>query len=368
MTTPATTPYPLTQLYAYLTDGCNLACRHCWLAPRFDRHGQHSTFLDPGLFAQAVEEALPLGLTGVKLTGGEPLMHPHLSEILSIIRTHNLRLTVETNGMLVTAELARQLVGFPDMFISVSIDGPDAKTHEAVRGVEGSYENACQAVRYLVETGIKPQIICSLLPENAGKLNDMVGLAENLGAGSLKFNIVQPTARGETLHEQGQTLTLEEIIACGRYVDTELSKQTRLAVFFDLPMAFRPLGRITSPGGCGRCGILSILGLLPDGAYALCGIGEHIPELVFGRIGKDPLAEVWQGNSQLNQLRGGLPDKLRGICGNCLMWGVCVGSCIAQNYYRSHDLFAPYWFCDEAEKKGLFPASRMKEPHKPTKL
>jgi hypothetical protein len=36
----------------------------------------------------------------------------------------------------------------------------------------------------------------------------------------------------------------------------------------------------------------------------------------------------------------------------------CLGSCIAQNYYRSGDLFAPYWFCDLAEQAGLFPKSR----------
>jgi hypothetical protein len=37
----------------------------------------------------------------------------------------------------------------------------------------------------------------------------------------------------------------------------------------------------------------------------------------------------------------------------------CLGSCVAQNYYRSHDLFAPFWFCELAEAEGLFPASRL---------
>jgi hypothetical protein len=41
------------------------------------------------------------------------------------------------------------------------------------------------------------------------------------------------------------------------------------------------------------------------------------------------------------------------------MKGRCLGSCVAQNYCRSHDLSAPFWFCKEGEAAGLFPASRV---------
>jgi hypothetical protein len=35
-----------------------------------------------------------------------------------------------------------------------------------------------------------------------------------------------------------------------------------------------------------------------------------------------------------------------------------MGACIAQNYYRNGSLWASNWFCEQAEKAGLFPASR----------
>jgi radical SAM protein with 4Fe4S-binding SPASM domain len=97
---------------------------------------------------------------------------------------------------------------------------------------------------------------------------------------------------------------------------------------------------------------------MASGSYALCGIGEHVPELVFGHASKDPLAEVWKDNPVLREIRDGMPRRLGGICGECLMRGVCLGSCIAQNYYRDRDLWAPFWFCEEAERLGLFPESR----------
>ena len=76
---------PLKQLYAYLTDGCNLSCRHCWLDPYTASEKKKYRFLSAGLFEKAVGEAKDLGLQAVKLSGGEPLMHPEFTKFLDII-------------------------------------------------------------------------------------------------------------------------------------------------------------------------------------------------------------------------------------------------------------------------------------------
>jgi SynChlorMet cassette radical SAM/SPASM protein ScmF len=112
--------------------------------------------------------------------------------------------------------------------------------------------------------------------------------------------------------------------------------------------------------GCSSCGILGILGVLANGSYALCGIGENVPELIFGHAEADRLEDVWKTTGVLNELREGLTDRLEGICGNCLMKDMCLGSCIAQNFYRSNRLWAPFWYCEEARKARLFPGTRMR--------
>ena len=83
------------------------------------------------------------------------------------------------------------------------------------------------------------------------------------------------------------------------------------------------------------------------------------PELVFGEVGKANLEEVWRENVILKALREGLPGRLEGICSRCLMKRRCLGSCIAQNFYSKGRLWAPYWFCEQAEEAGLFPPSRL---------
>lgn len=357
-------PPPLSMLYFYLTEGCNLRCRHCWLEPQFQTAKKQYPALEPDLFRHIVRQAKPLGLSGVKLTGGEPLMHPRIGEILEAVRTEKIDLTVETNGVLCTQALARDLVRSRLWHISVSLDGADAETHEWVRGVEGCFGHAVKGVKNLVEAGIRPQLIMSLMRRNVGQIEPFVRMAESLGASSVKFNVVQPTARGEKMHERGETLGIGELIALGRWIEKDLARSSRIRLFFSYPAAFRTLGSLFGRGGdgCCVCGIKGILGVLAGGAYALCGIGETVPEMIFGHAGRDRLDDVWRASPVLRQIREGLPNRLEGICGDCLMKGLCLGSCIAQNYYRSRNLWAPYWFCEEARKAGLFPQTRIGRP------
>ena len=357
--------YSLNQIYFYLTEGCNLRCRHCWIAPKYQTEGRSYPALDLDLFRSILEQAKPLGLSGAKLTGGEPLLHPQIHEMLELIRREEISLTVETNGLLCTPELAREMASCKNAFISVSLDGADAETHEWVRGVHGCFDSALAGIGNLVKNGFRPQVIMTIMRRNKDQMEAVVRLAESLGAGSAKFNIVQPTARGEQVHEAGEALAIEELVDLGRWVENTLSASTNLPLHYSHPMVFRPLSKMfgSNGDGCRVCGILGVLGVLADGSYALCGIGETVPELVFGHAATDRLEDVWYDTPVLYELREGLPHRFEGTCGKCLMKVLCLGSCVAQNYYSQKNLWAPFWYCAEAQKRGLFPETRI--PPKP---
>jgi len=355
--------FSLNRIYFYLTEGCNLHCRHCWIAPKYQKGNNSYPSLSLELFRSIIKQAKPLGLSGVKLTGGEPLLHPQIRQIVEEIRTDDLRLVVETNGLLCTESLAQEMATCKNPFVSVSLDATNAQTHEWMRGVKGCFQKALDGIRNLVKAGLRPQIIMTVMQRNKNQVEEMVRLAEELRAGSVKFNVLQPTARGEEMHNKGGALTIEELMELGEWVENTLSASTKLSLYFDYPLAFRPLGRIfgNDGSGCRSCGILGILGVLADGSYALCGIGEIVPELVFGHAAKDSLKDIWDNTLVLQELREGLPNRLEGICGECLMKGCCLGSCIAQNYYRGRSLWAPYWFCKQASDLGFFPQTRMRQ-------
>lgn len=348
----------LYQLYFYLTEGCNLACRHCWLSPKYDADGTHHKTLDIELFRLIIQEARPLGLKKIKLTGGEPLLHPHFETLLEIIHNEKLDVTIETNGLLCTQKIAEKISKLTNPFVSVSLDGVDSDTHEWIRGVSGSFEKAKRAIQNLSNAGVAPQIIMTLMQNNADQLEKMVRLAEKLGASSLKFNLLQPITRGETLHNNEMALELEELIRLGHYVENDLQKTTKLPLFYDYPIAFKKLSRIAN--GNSICGITGILGVISSGHYAMCGIGSHVKDLIFGLAGQDRLEDIWQNHPILNEIRTGLPEKLSGICSQCLMRYHCLGACLAQSYYQGKSLWLPFWFCEQADKKGCFPKNRLR--------
>jgi SynChlorMet cassette radical SAM/SPASM protein ScmF len=352
--------FPIRQIYAYIVADCNLICRHCWLSPKHQSNSKMAESLSIDIFKSILDQAKPLGLKSIKLTGGEPLLHPKISEILQIIKDYPISLSIETNGTLCTKEIAREIASIKNSSAAVSLDGADCKTHEWVRGVKGCFDEAVKGIKNLVETGIQTQIIMSVMKHNQGQIEKMVRLGETLRASSIKFNIVQPTGRGEKLIDGGETLSIEQFLSLGEFVNNTLSSSTKLRLHFDLPLAFRPLSKMFGEkgDGCATCGILGILGVLANGSYALCGIGNHIPELVFGDASRDPLEDVWNNNKVLIELREGIPLRFEGICGTCHMKRVCSDSCIAQNYYSSKSLWKSFWFCDEAYKRGLFPLTR----------
>lgn len=351
---------PLNYLYFYITDGCNLKCRHCWIEPHNVTSGKKISFLDEKLFSSILGDAMALGLKGVKITGGEPLIHPDLGKILNHLRAFELELTLETNGILINPDLVVVLRDFPVLHVSVSLDGAHPETNDWIRNVKGAYRETLKGIDLLVKACIQPQIIFTLMGKNQKEVTSLVKLARELGAGSVKINCLQPVARGRQLFVHGDNVPQEEILSISRMVDEELSSAS-MPVSVHLPPAFRSLNRLFGEkgDGCSTCGIMGILGVLADGSYALCGIGETVKEMVFGHAVRDRLAEIWSQSKVLNEIRAGLPNKLKGVCRRCLMKGVCLGSCLAQNFYLRHDLWSPYWFCEEAEKKGLFPHFRL---------
>lgn len=350
---------PLSSYYVYLTGGCNLACKHCYITPTFMPNGGTGGHLDFELFKLAIEEGLPLGLQSVKLTGGEPLLHPDFIRIVDLIRENELNLTIETNGTLITPELANYLKWNSTLsHISVSLDGATRETHDAFRGVKGSFQKAYQGILSLVELDIHPQVIMSIHSGNCDEVESLVRLAESIGSSSVKFNPIQPTGRGGNLAKHKQLQDIHQLIQIGNWVEKDLQKKVSIPLLFGWPMAFQSLRRLTVLEG--KCNIFNILGILSTGHLAMCGVGTHLPDLCYGILGQDSVDDIWHHNIKLLELRKKLPLELDGVCGQCIFKENCMGYCVAGNYSSTRRLTTAYWICQSAFDQGIFPLSRLR--------
>jgi SynChlorMet cassette radical SAM/SPASM protein ScmF len=353
---------PLNALYLYLAGTCNLFCSHCWISPIPAGREKSDPFLKVEYVRRAIREAKPLGLSSVKLTGGEPLLHPQFRELIRLIGEEGIRIMIETNGTLIDDDLAVFLKGAPQVsFISVSLDGVTAEAHETIRGVPGSHEQTLAGIRSLVKTGFKPQIICSLHRGNKDQMGEMVKLAVELGCGSVKFNNIQRMGRGEEFITS-MGLEVSEILNLYRYLEKEIVPHAPIQVYFDIPKAFYSIGRLLRDSSC-RCSLLNILGILATGEISLCGVGVTTPELIFGHMAQDHLDAVWNQSPTLALMRRQIPAELEGVCSRCLHRDICLGNCIANNYHLAGKLNAPYAYCQQAWEQGIFPLARERKSY-----
>jgi len=368
--TPASPPNlpegvpPLRTFYVYLSDNCNLRCRHCWIVPRFtDGKPDPGRCVDVDALLAAVREAKTLGLSSAKLTGGEPMLHPRFMEVADRLTAEGLNLIMETNGTLLTAEAARHLKEKTRLtFVSLSLDGADARTHDAFRGVEGAFDAALKGLSYMVDAGFKnTQVIMSVHRGNREQVDALVQLAAARGAASVKLNPVTRTGRGITMHERDEGLDFDELTELARYIDDDLGPRAPIRVILDIPPALSSLRKLGRSGGsCGDCGVCGILGILGTNQYALCGIGTTCPEFIYGQLGKDSVRDIWLTNPTILHLRRALADadNFPGICARCIFARACRTGCVADNYGRSGQLIATAWMCEEAARRGLFPSAR----------
>ena len=359
----------LRTFYIYLSDNCNMRCRHCWIEPRFtDGKPDPGRVVDVDALREAVREAKTLGLSSAKLTGGEPMLHPRFMEVVDSLTAEGLSLNMETNGTLLTAEAARHLKDKTRVtFVSISLDGADARTHDAFRGVEGAFDGALRGLSYLTDAGLKnTQVIMSVHRGNRAQVEAVVRLAAAHGAGSVKLNPVTRTGRGTAMHERGEDLDFDEHTELARYVDNDLGPRAPIDVILSMPPALSSLRQLRRTRGCcGDCGVRGILGVLGTNQFALCGIGSTCPEFVYGQLGKDSVRDIWLTNPTVLLLRKALADadSFPGICARCMFARACRTGCVADNYVQSGQLIATNWLCTEAVRRGLFPAARAQRRH-----
>lgn len=352
-------PPSLTTLYLYVSSACNLACRHCYIMPQFlgadSRSMPEGTFIKLEYVQKIIEQGKPLGLQTIKLTGGEPTIHPQFRDLVTLIHEAGIGSFMETNGMLIDVPLAHHLKANGIWFVSCSLDGANRQTHDYIRGVEGAFDRALTGIRALVEAEYRPQVIATIHKLNVGEWRDIVALAQNLGCSSVKFNTVQKVGRGVSFAEK-YGLSVPAILDFYHELES-LNQDSGIKILADMPIAFHKLGAIVNQR-CGRCAVLNLLGLLASGELSLCGVGVVTDSLIFGHIEHDNLADVWHNNPTLQLLRQQVPAELEGICAECIHAEGCLGHCIANTQFKTGKLNAANEFCQVADDLGLFPVSR----------
>jgi SynChlorMet cassette radical SAM/SPASM protein ScmF len=356
--------YALQQLYIYVTRECNARCYHCYqpvIRPANKRLSVLSSSkpLAAADFLKLVEQAIPLGLQRVKLSGGEPLLYSEIRDLIAGIRQFGIGVSVESNGFYLDERIADVLVE-QSVDVSVSLDGGSAAIHDTLRGLPGSFDRVLQALRFLSERGGAPKAIMAVSRRNLHEVESVITAATQAGCRLIKLNPVNTLGLAQGLAKEQVLLTLPELL--GLYKRRrQLEQRFGVFVYLEGPPAFSTLFELAT-GHAGACPFTNLLGVLADGSLSFCGVANSYPELVFARV-TDPgfdLAECWNTSAALSEVRRRLLHPAQGVCSQCVLEPLCHGSCRALAYGDFKSFSAPHPWCQTALEAGLFPATYLK--------
>ncbi|MEW5744975.1 MAG: radical SAM protein [Nitrospirota bacterium] len=119
-----------------ITDACNARCAFCSFARDALSVGERS-YAAPEAAAAAIDILSRRGIRYLVITGGEPLLHPHLEGIVGHAAVRGMRVLLVTNGALLTEQRIQALAGAGLSGFIISIDAMDEEAHETNRGLPG---------------------------------------------------------------------------------------------------------------------------------------------------------------------------------------------------------------------------------------
>lgn len=182
-----------------LTKGCNLRCIHCRAnAAELASPDDLPTRKVFRIIDQIAEVSKPI----LVLSGGEPLYRHDIFDIARYANQRGLRVALATNGTMVTKDIARQIVDTGVKRVAISLDGADAATHDAFRGIPGAFDAALQGFRNLKELGMQVQINTTVARHNVAQLPKTMELAQSIGADALHTFLLVPVGCGVSIAEE----------------------------------------------------------------------------------------------------------------------------------------------------------------------
>ncbi|MBS3816318.1 MAG: GTP 3',8-cyclase MoaA, partial [Candidatus Thermoplasmatota archaeon] len=186
----------ITNLRISLTQSCDLRCFYCH---QEGEEENKTTSLKAEEVKRMVETASELGMHKVKYSGGEPLLHPELEEIIEHSSQLMDDISITTNGTLLE-EKAEKLKSSGLDRVNVSLDSVNPETYKEITGND-SVEKVKRGIKKAVEVGLFPVKVNMLLLDglNDDEVWDMIDWVSEVGA---ILQVIELTGNEEEVKEE----------------------------------------------------------------------------------------------------------------------------------------------------------------------
>lgn len=322
-----------------VTRACPLACKHCRAEAKPLRDPAELNGREVPLFLDQVARTNPALFI---LSGGDPLSRPDLPRIIELAAARGLHVSLSpsaTPRALRAPWKTMRDAGLQN--VSFSLDGATRESHDAFRGVRGTWDWTLQAISEAQNAGLGIQINTTFTKANLPQCNAFAKLVAKIAPNTWSAFQIVPTGRAG-LADLPSAQELEDLFhwLVDRTRDLPCKIKTTEGQHYRRVAAQRWKADPTLPKP-------APIGLNDaKGFVFISHTGDVLPSgflpLTAGNVRENELGEIYRNAPLFRALRD--PDRLRGKCGRCEFRNLCGGS-RARSYAVTGDALAEEPLC-----------------------
>ncbi len=338
-------PRPL-GLLAELTHRCPLHCPYCSNPVELARRDEE---LSAAEWGRVIREAAELGVLQVGLSGGEPLLFPGLEEVVAIAKCEGLYSNLITSAVGMTEGRARSLRDAGLDVVQVSFQADEAGLGDAVAGAR-VHSSKFAGARAVAEVGLPLGINVVLHRQTIGRVNEMIELAESLGA--MRIELANVQFYGWAFRNRAELLASREQCEAADGVALRAAERLKgkMDVVYVLPDYHerRPKPCLHGWGARGMT-------VNPRGEVLPCQAApDAMPEMRFENVRERSLADIWREGDAFQRYRGF--DWMPEPCRSCEFKERDFGGCRCQAALLTGDAGRTDPVCEFSPDRGLVDA------------
>lgn len=160
-----------------IVDRCNEVCVHCYQV-----QGEKGE-MDTQQIFKILDDLAEMGVLRLTISGGEATLRHDFLDIMRRSRELGFLVTLFTNGLTMTEELAQELGQLGLHAVEISLYSQHAAPHDFVTGVEGSFDKTVAGIRYLRAAGVFVVVKTTVMSLNEDTIDGYFRFVEHdLGA------------------------------------------------------------------------------------------------------------------------------------------------------------------------------------------
>lgn len=271
--------------FLLLTESCNLRCSHCYVEAG-PGVGAHMPLRRVEL---AFDLLLGLGIDDIRLTGGEPSIHPDFDHIVEMAHIKKVRLGLVSNGVKLLNSARSS-----DVFNSlsrcwISLYGASAASHSRTSGrTSRTFYDTIDQVGALASQGYWIGLSVLASPGDSKNIDGLIRIALDTGIRKLRILPIQPDGRACD-SSIDWSIWPDEVLEIAQLLKAHpLSRRFELLTIND---PFDLTGRYED--GHASCLLHSrqMWSVTPDGGVYPCCFTVYSPSLLIGNVADDGMRE-----------------------------------------------------------------------------